>query len=82
MTSPVWLDGPLEGQDHEVTADMIEQGMYRSGPDLDSIYTFTRVVLFDKVVVVGSVQGGIPSPDVLFRHLASPGAQRAVETRP
>ena len=80
MTSPVWLDGPLEGQDHEVPADLIEQGMYRSGYEPDSIYTFTRVQLFDRIVVVGSVRGGIPSPDLLFRFLASDAAKKAVES--
>lgn len=79
MISPVWLDGPLEGQDHPVPEDLIEQGMYRSGADLNSIYTFTRVRVFDRIVVVGSVSSGIPSPDLLFRHLTSPAGQRAVE---
>ena len=80
MTSPVWLDGPLEGQDHAVSADAIEQGMYRASEDQSAIYTFTRVQLFDKVVVVASAGNGIPSPDILFRHLASAAGQRAVET--
>lgn len=77
MTSPLWLDGPLEGQQHEVSAEVIEQGMYHYSPEV--VYTFTRVRLFDRIAVVASAANGIPSPDLLFRHMASADAQRAVE---
>lgn len=81
MTSPVWLDGPLAGQEHQVSPEAIEQGMYRPEQDMNSVYTFTKVMFFDHVVIVGSAARGIPSPDLLFTHLASEQAQRAVEQR-
>jgi hypothetical protein len=80
MASPVWLDGPLEGQDHSVSEDAIEQGIYRAGPDLATeVYTFTRVQVFGRVVVVASVAGGIPQMSQLFDALTSVAAQAAAE---
>lgn len=79
MANPVWLDGPLEGQEHLVPDELVEQGMYRAGPEPDSIYTFTRVQFLGKVVTVASTAGRIPPHDVLFGALASAAARRAAE---
>jgi hypothetical protein len=78
MASPVWLDGTLAGQQIEVTADVIEQGIYRSGPD--EIYTFALVEVFHRRVVVASAKNGVISFDTLFEALLTPVAQRAVQS--
>jgi hypothetical protein len=76
--APVWLDGPLHGQPHEVTPEEVEQGSYvHEVPD--GIYTFTRVQMFGRTVVVASTRGSIPPEDQLFTALASQAAQAAAE---
>lgn len=75
MPNPVYLDGPLEGAEHEVSEDAIEQGMYRYGPE--TVYTFTLVEMFGFRVPVASLRGGIPDHQLLFDGLASDAAKRA-----
>lgn len=75
MASPVWLDGPLKGQEYDISADLVDEGMFRY--DTHAIYTFTLVSMLEHVVVVGSVANGIPSPELLFSALLTPEAQRA-----
>lgn len=80
MASPVYLDGPLAGTEHQVPESVIEQGVYRAGPDLATeVYTFTRVQLLGRVVVVASTAGGIPQMHMLFDALASDAAKAAAE---
>lgn len=76
MASPVWLDGPLKGQQYEVSADAVEQGMYRLGADT---YTFGLVEVFNRRVVVASVKTSPLSFDELFAALLTPEAQQAVQ---
>jgi hypothetical protein len=77
---PVFLDGPWAGEDWPVPASQIEQGQVTAGRD--QVYTFTRVQLFDRVVVVASTSGTIPDQAALFTSLASDAAKRAVEPAP
>jgi hypothetical protein len=78
MITPVWLDGPLKDSVHEVPASAVEEGSYvHEVPD--GIYTFTRVGLLGRVVVVASVKGGIPQMTDLFAVLTSSAAQAAAE---
>lgn len=77
MASPLYLDGPLHNQVHEVPDDQIEQGMYRFGPADHEIYTFTIVHMFDQQVIVASNRNSIPGNQLLFDHLASDAAKRA-----
>lgn len=76
MASPVWIDGPLKGQQHEVSADAVEQGMYRLGAD---VYTFALVEVFNKRLVVASVKTSPLGFDELFATLLTPEAQRAAQ---
>lgn len=76
MASPVWLDGPLKGQQYEVSAEAVEQGMYRHGADT---YTFGLVEVFNRRVVVASVQTSPLSFDELFAKLLTAQAQRAAQ---
>lgn len=75
MAHPIWMDGPLEGQDHEVSDEVIEQGMYHYRPDV--VYTFSQAMVVHRRVTVASCAGRIPSLESLFTLLASPAAQRA-----
>jgi hypothetical protein len=77
MITPVWLDGSLKGQVHEVSEQAVQEGSYPVTPQ--EVYTFTRVQLLGRVVVVASVRGGIPQMDLLFDRLTSPAAQAAAE---
>lgn len=77
MASPVWMDGPLRNQVHEVPDDQIEQGIYRYGPQPDQTYTFTIVHMYGRKLVVASTLNGIPPEGVLFEQLASDAAKRA-----
>jgi hypothetical protein len=77
---PVFLDGPWAGEDWPVNPGVIEQGQLPASGD--QVYTFTKVQLFDRVVVVASLSGTIPDLDVLFNALASDAARRAVEPAP
>jgi hypothetical protein len=77
MASPVYLDGPLDGLEHPVSDDVIEQGMYRYA---DVIYTWTLVRFMDRDILVGSTGSGIPSPDLLFAKLTTQAAQNAVRS--
>jgi hypothetical protein len=76
MSSPVWLDGPLAGQQHEVSAEAIEQGMYRHGAD---VYTFGLVEVFNRRIVVASVKTSPLGFDEIFAALLTPEAQRAAQ---
>jgi hypothetical protein len=75
--TPVYLDGPLAGLEHPVTDEMFEQGSYAYGPN--SIYTFSRVMVFSRVIDVASVVNGIPDQALLFGKLMSDSAQAAAE---
>lgn len=75
MASPVWLDGPLQGQQHEISSTAVDEGMYSYRPGV--IYTFTLVNVLEHRLVVASVANGIPSPAMLFGALMTPEAQRA-----
>ncbi len=84
MPNPVYLDGPLKDQHYPVSQSVIDDGQITVTPDsplFDSqvIYTISRVGLFDRVIVVASVAGGIPSLALLFENLASDRAQAAAE---
>ena len=82
MLSPVFLDGPMTGQNFPITEAMVEGGQILCQPDLDKdpdIYTLTRVGVFGRVVVVASVQGGMPTLETLFAHLISSAGQAAAE---
>ena len=77
MASPLYLDGPLHNQVHEVPDDLIEQGIYRYGPQDHEIYTFTIVHMFGQQTIVASTRSAIPDDQLLFDHLASDAAKRA-----
>ena len=77
MASPVYLDGPLHNQVHEVPDDLIEQGIYRYGPQAHETYTFTIVHMFGQQVIVASSRNAIPEDQLLFDHLASDAGKRA-----
>lgn len=77
MASPVYLDGPLHNQVHEVPDDLIEQGIYRYGTQQHEIYTFTLVHMYGQEVIVASTGTTIPADQLLFDHLASDAAKRA-----
>lgn len=75
MASPVYLDGPLHGQHHEVPEDVIEQGIYRTESGV--VYTFTLVEVFGFRLPVASTANGIPNHQLLFDNLASDRAKQA-----
>ena len=77
MATPVWLDGSLAGAAHEVSADVIEQGMYRTA--LQEVYTFGLVEVFQRRIVVASVKTSPLGFDELFAALLTPEAQRAAQ---
>ena len=81
MPSPVWIDGPLEGRQHEVTQDIIEGGSYafKAGDGAPVFYTFARVQMLSRTVVVASAFNGILPYELLFAKLAAPAAQAAAE---
>jgi hypothetical protein len=82
MLSPVFIDGPMKGQNFPITQGMVEGGQILCQPDLDkdpTIYTLTRVGVFGRVVVVASTAGGMPQLGSLFEHLISPAGQEAAE---
>lgn len=75
MASPVYLDGPLHGQQHEVPEDVIEQGIYRT--ETGAVYTFTLVEVFGFRLAVASTANGIPHHQLLFDNLVNDAAKRA-----
>jgi hypothetical protein len=84
MPNPVFLDGPLAGQDFPVTQAVIDDGQITVTPDSplsagQVIYTISRIGVFGRVIVVASVAGGIPSLALLFEHLVSDRARAAAE---
>lgn len=88
MATPVFIDGPLKGITHEVDDSTIEQGTYAfqkdsEGPGLPPppvvFYTFARVQLLGRTVVVASGKSGMISYPELFAALTTPAAQAAAE---
>ena len=77
MPAPVFLDGPLKGEHHEIPEDAIEQGIYRYGPEPHQVYTFTVVALFGFNVPVASTRNGIPDHQLLFDNLVADHTKRA-----
>lgn len=77
MANPVWMDGPLEGQEHLVPDDVVEQGSYRYKPDV--VYTFALVEVFFHRLVVASVKTGLVDFPALFERLLTPEAKRAAQ---
>lgn len=88
MPTPVWLDGPLEDRVHEVPAEVIEGGSYAFQADSGAVgqppppvvfYTFAKVMMLNRAVVVASAKNGILPYELLFAKLATPAAQGAAE---
>lgn len=85
MASPVWLDGPLQGAEHPVTEEEIEQGSYAflsgsltgGSPPEYVVYTFTIVQVLGREVVVASALNIMLHPDNLAPHLLSAAALAA-----
>ena len=77
MATPVWIDGPLKGQQHEVPDSLVSEGIYRYQPNVT--YTFAYVQVFERVVTVASVQTSPLSFPTLFEALLTPEAKRAAQ---
>jgi hypothetical protein len=86
--TPAFLDGPLAGTVHEVDDSVIDAGSYAFQADAAEVgqappsvvfYTFARVQMLNRVIVVASAKNGILPYDVLFDALASPAAKAAAE---
>jgi hypothetical protein len=75
VTSPVWIDGPLKGHEHEIPPEAVDDGMYRYTPA--DIYTFTRVGVFGREVVVASTKTGLLDLETLARELLTSAAYKA-----
>jgi hypothetical protein len=78
MVSPVWMDGPFAGKVHEVSPGAVEQGMYQV-PGTEDIYTFALVEVFQRRLVIASVQTGIVDFGTLFARLLTAEAQQAAQ---
>ena len=78
MASPLWIDGPLAGQEYQVPDDTIEQGIYRHTPEV--VYTFGLVEFLGKKYIVASVRTGLIDMGTLAAAMLTPEAQRAVQS--
>lgn len=81
MATPVWMDGPLAGAQHEVSADAVEQGMYvfEHPHGARTVYTFALVEVFYRRLVIASVKTGVVDFAELFSRLLTAEAQRAAQ---
>lgn len=77
MASPVWMDGSLAGKRFEVSAEAVEQGMYRT--ETGEVYTFALVEVFYRRLVIASVKTGVVDFAELFARLLTDEAQAAAQ---